>query len=366
MSRPHVLVVDDSAVVRQAFSILLAPQFSVDTAADPLIAQRKMTKRRPDVVVLDLQMPRMDGMTFLRQIMRDDPLPVVICSAAAAKGSDAAVRALEEGALDVIAKPQVGVREFIAESSVLIGDVLLAAARASMRRRNARPVASGLLSGAAAPPPPQSTIIAVGASTGGTEALREIIEALPENAPPMLVVQHMPEGFTAAFAKRLDSLARVEVKEAASGDAVVPGRVLIAPGNQHMVLRRSGARHYAQLCNGPLVSRHRPSIDVLFQSVAQTAGASAIGVILTGMGDDGAEGLAEMHAAGAHTIAQDETTCIVFGMPKEAIALGGVDRVLPLPRIAAAILGEGLAHDATRSALLESSSSPVPRRLGVR
>jgi two-component system chemotaxis response regulator CheB len=335
MKRPHVLVVDDSAVVRQAFSMLLTQQFSIETAPDPLIAEQKMRKRRPDVVVLDLQMPRMDGFTFLRQIMRNDPLPVVICSAAAARGSDAAMRALEEGALDVIAKPPVGVREFIAESVVLIGDALRAAARSRVRR--ARVGAAAFNGTATAVGSGRHDIIAIGASTGGTEALREIIEALPENAPAMLVVQHMPEGFTAAFAKRLDGLARVEVKEAAQGDAVVQGRVLIAPGNQHMLLRRSGARYYVQLCNGPLVSRHRPSIDVLFRSVAQTAAAKSMGIILTGMGDDGADGLAEMHAAGAHTIAQDEATCIVFGMPKEAIERGGVDHILPLPRIAAAL-----------------------------
>jgi two-component system chemotaxis response regulator CheB len=333
MNRPHVLVVDDSAVVRQAFSMLLVQHFSVDTAADPLIAERKIRKRRPDVVVLDLQMPRMDGFTFLRQIMRTDPLPVVICSAAAARGSDAAMRALEEGALDVIAKPPVGVREFIAESSVLIGDTLRAAALSRVVVRT-RPVITPL--------PPARTltdrIVAAGASTGGTEALREIIESLPPGAPGMLVVQHMPEGFTAAFAKRLDATARVEVKEAASGDAVVPGRVLIAPGSQHMLLRRSGTRYYVQLCNGPLVSRHRPSVDVLFRSVAQAAGANATGIILTGMGDDGAEGLAEMRAAGARTIAQDESTSVIFGMPKEAIARGAVDEILPLPRIAGAII----------------------------
>jgi two-component system chemotaxis response regulator CheB len=333
MNRPHVLVVDDSAVVRQAFSMLLVQHFSVDTAADPLIAERKIRKKRPDVVVLDLQMPRMDGFTFLRQIMRTDPLPVVICSAAAARGSDAAMRALEEGALDVIAKPPVGVREFIAESAVLIGDTLRAAALSRVVVRP-RPVVTPL--------PPARTltdrIVAAGASTGGTEALREIIECLPPGAPGMLVVQHMPEGFTAAFAKRLDSMARVEVKEAASGDVVVPGRVLIAPGSQHMLLRRSGSRYYVQLCNGPLVSRHRPSVDVLFRSVAQAAGANATGIILTGMGDDGADGLAEMRAAGARTIAQDESTSVIFGMPKEAIARGAVDEILPLPRIAGAII----------------------------
>jgi two-component system chemotaxis response regulator CheB len=326
--------------------MLLVQHFSVDTAADPLIAERKMRQRRPDVVVLDLQMPRMDGLTFLRQIMRNDPLPVVICSAAAARGSEAAMRALEEGALDVIAKPPMAVREFIAESSVLIGDTLRAAAQSRVGLRRAPSIAVAARHSAdvvlphAAPVALTATprIVAMGASTGGTEALREIIESLPEGSPGTVVVQHMPEGFTAAFAKRLDSTARMEVKEAVNGDAVVPGRVLIAPGDQHMVLRRSGPRYYVQLCRGPLVSRHRPSVDVLFRSVAQAAGANATGVILTGMGDDGAEGIAEMRAAGARTIAQDESTCVIFGMPKEAIARGGVSEVLPLGKIGAALI----------------------------
>jgi two-component system chemotaxis response regulator CheB len=338
----HVLVVDDSAVVRQAFSMLLAGKFSVDTAADPLIAERKIRKQRPDVVVLDLQMPRMDGFSFLRQIMSRDPLPVVICSSAAARGSETAMRALEEGAVDVIGKPPVGVREFIAEGAVMITDTLRAAAQARMRRTiplvTRHPV--DVILPAAAPSVSGATdrIVAVGASTGGTEALREIIEALPPNAPGMVVVQHMPEGFTAAFAKRLNSLSRVEVKEAANGDVISAGRVLIAPGSHHLLVRRNGSRYFAQLSAGALVSRHRPSVDVLFRSVAQSAGANAIGIILTGMGDDGAQGLAEMHAAGAPTIAQDEATSVIFGMPKEAILRGAVTSVLPLPHITPAIL----------------------------
>jgi two-component system chemotaxis response regulator CheB len=342
----NVLVVDDSAVVRQAFAMLLPNEFAIETAADPLIAERKMRKQRPDVVVLDLMMPRMDGLTFLRQIMSRDPLPVVICSSAAARGSETAIRALEEGAVDVIPKPPAGVRDFIAESTVLIGDTLRAAAQSRVPRmaRARLPVTVQLSADAVLPAVTKpftgstSRVVAVGASTGGTEALREIIEALPENAPGMLVVQHMPEGFTNAFAKRLDASARVRVKEAVNGDGVEPGQVLIAPGDRHMLLRRSGNRYYVQLCSGPLVSRHRPSVDVLFRSVAQTAGGNATGVILTGMGDDGAEGLAEMRAAGAHTIAQDEATCVIFGMPKEAIARNGAVEVLGLPRIAAAVL----------------------------
>ena len=341
----HVLVVDDSAVVRQAFSALLGKDFTVDTASDPLIAMQKIAKKRPSVVVLDLQMPRMDGMTFLKRIMRTDPLPVVICSTAAAQGSDTAMRALEEGAVDIILKPQVGVRSFLEESTLLLTDTLMAAAEARpVRRTAAMPVVQRHSADVVLPSRPVSAlpsvggIIAIGASTGGTEALRTIIEALPPNAPGMVVVQHMPAGFTAAFARRLNTLAAVEVKEAVDGDAITPGRVLIAPGDRHLLVRRRGTGFFAQLLNGPMVSRHRPSVDVLFRSVAQAAGASAVGVLLTGMGDDGAAGLLEMFNTGASTIAQDEATSVVFGMPKEAIAFGAVSHVLPLPTICAAML----------------------------
>jgi two-component system chemotaxis response regulator CheB len=349
--REHVLVVDDSAVVRQAFTALLSKQFTIDTAADAIIAERKIARRRPSVIVLDLQLPRVDGLTFLEQVMRDDPIPVVICSAVAPRGSDVAIRALEKGAVDVILKPNVGVRDFIAESAVLLSDTINAAAQARVGRRTAPaprlsadavlPPAAPARTGAQAPREASAAlphIVAIGASTGGTEALRAIIESLPPGAPGMVVVQHMPEGFTAAFAQRLNASARVEVKEAAYGDVIMPGRVLISPGNHHTLVRRCGNRLYAQTTNGPLVSRHRPSIDVLFRSVAQAAGASATGVILTGMGDDGAAGLAEMRDAGAHTIAQDEATSVVFGMPKEAIARGAAVEVLPLGKIANAIV----------------------------
>ena len=342
-SQIHVLVVDDSAVVRQAFSMLLSGKFSVDTAADPFIAERKIVKQRPDVVVLDLQMPRMDGFTFLKQIMSRDPLPVVICSSAAPRGSQTAMRALEEGAVDIILKPLVGVRDFLAEQAVTIADALRAAAQARVTRImpiTPRLSADVILPPAAAAPmhidrPP---IVAVGASTGGTEALRAIIEKLPPTAPAMVVVQHMPEGFTAAFAQRLESLSQVKVKEAADGDEIHAGRVLIAPGNRHLLVQRRGTKYFAHVTDGPLVSRHRPSVDVLFRSTAQSAGGNAIGVILTGMGNDGAEGLAEMRAAGASTIAQDEATSVIFGMPKEAIARGAAESVLPLHHIAPALL----------------------------
>lgn len=330
----HVLVVDDSAVVRQAFTMLVGKEFTVDTAADPIIAAQKMRKRRPAVVVLDLQMPRMDGFTFLRQIMRSDPLPVVICSA---QGSETAMRALEEGAVDVILKPALGVREFLADSAVLLADTLRAAAEARVGRRLVTPPALSVVAPASVARQ-HAKVVAIGASTGGPEALRAIIESLPADAPGTIVVQHMPEGFTTAFAKRLNASSRVEVKEAAHGDVVAPGRVLIAPGNRHVLLARCGSKLYAQVTGGPLVSRHRPSVDVLFRSVAQAAGPNAIGVILTGMGNDGADGLAEMRTAGAATIAQDETTSVIFGMPREAIARGAACDVLPLGAIAGAVL----------------------------
>jgi two-component system chemotaxis response regulator CheB len=343
-TRLQVLVVDDSAVVRQVLSSLLSPRFDVDTAADPIIARRRMERRRPDVIVLDLHMPRVDGITFLREIMRDDPVPVVICSSAATRGSEAAMRALEEGAVDIILKPQVGVREFLEEAQGQLSDTLRAAASARVVKRLPKLVVTPrhsadvvLQRSTLRAVPAGDTIVAVGASTGGTEALREIIEALPPDAPGMIVVQHMPEGFTAAFAKRLDALSAVEVKEAADGDVVARGRVLIAPGDKHLLLRRNSSGHFVNTVEGPLVSRHRPSVDVLFRSVAQAAGASAIGILLTGMGDDGATGLGELHATGATTIAQDEATCVVFGMPKEAIQRGAVTHVLPLGAIAPAI-----------------------------
>jgi len=337
----NVLVVDDSAVVRQAFSQLLGRQFAIETAADALIAEQKIRRNRPDVVVLDLQMPRMDGLTFLRRIMTGDPLPVVICSAGAARGSESAMRALQEGAVDIILKPQLDVREFLRESAVVVADTLRAAAQARVVRRLA-PAANDDASAIVrrkieARPQAAQRVIAAGASTGGTEALRQIIEALPEDAPAMVVVQHMPAGFTTAFARRLDSLARVAVKEAEQGDEVIRGRVLIAPGDRHMLVLRNGSGYRVHLAAGPLVSRHRPSVDVLFRSVAQSAGANAVGVLLTGMGDDGAEGMVELHEAGSRTIAQDEATSIVFGMPKEAVARGVVDEILPLGSIAARI-----------------------------
>ncbi len=344
----HVLVVDDSAVVRQVMTSLLSqePGIHVTTAPDPIIAIEKMKRARPDVIVLDLEMPRMDGLTFLHKIMTEDPIPVVICSSFTGAGTEAALLAMEGGAVEIVTKPKVGLREFLHESAVLLVDAVRGAARARLRSQVGwqRPAQRRLNADAVLPPsrkqaPSGATerIVAVGASTGGTEALRELLEALPSDAPALLIVQHMPERFTRAFADRLNRSCRIEIKEAEQGDGVAAGRALIAPGNRHMILSRYGARYTVEISDGPLVSRHRPSVDVLFRSVAQKAGRNAVGVILTGMGDDGAEGLLEMKRAGAATIAQDEATCVVFGMPKEAIGRGAVDEVLPLGQIPAAI-----------------------------
>ena len=337
-----VLVVDDSAVARQTISTILGAEagMSVVTASDPLIAMAKMKAARPDVIVLDLEMPRMDGLTFLRRLVSEDPIPVVVCSGVAQRGTEAALNAIEQGAVEVIAKPRLGVRDFLEESAVMLVDVVRAAAQA---RLSLRPAKAGPKGAPAVPVRPAlrtttDKVVAIGASTGGTEALRTILEAMPPDAPGIVVVQHMPELFTRAFADRLDRLCRIEVKEASEGDRVRPGRALIAPGNRHTRLVRTGAHYAVEVGDGPLVSRHRPSVDVLFRSVAKAAGPNALGVILTGMGDDGAEGLGEMHRAGAATIAQDERSSVVFGMPKEAIERGAVDDVVSLSRIPAEIL----------------------------
>jgi two-component system, chemotaxis family, protein-glutamate methylesterase/glutaminase len=340
----QVLVVDDSAVVRQALtSILGRVGLYVTTASDPVIAREKLKKSRPHVIVLDVEMPRVDGLTFLREVMAADPIPVIICSGLAGPGSDVAVQALEEGAVEIVTKPQLGVKGFLEESATRIVQAVRAAAQSRPRLTNPRPVPRHE-AGAVLPVRPATLatttlkVIAIGASTGGTEAIRVLLEALPPDAPGVLVVQHMPELYTAAFARRLATLCRIEVKEAADGDRVTPGRALIAPGNRHLAVRRSGAIYHASLLDGPPVNRHRPSVDVLFRSVAQVAGRNGVGVLLTGMGSDGAQGLLEMRQAGAHTVAEDERTAVVFGMPKEAIALGAAADVLPLDRIADRVL----------------------------
>jgi two-component system chemotaxis response regulator CheB len=346
----RILVVDDSAVVRQALAQILGRAgLAVATANDPIIAMDKMRRERPDAIVLDIEMPRMDGLTFLRKIMAEDPIPVVVCSGLAGPGTDIALRALEEGAVDLVEKPRLGVKGFLEESAARLVHVVRAAVLSRVRRRPAaapapRLAGPKLSADAVIPPRPAARggdagrVIVVGASTGGTEALRLLLEALPPDAPGIAIVQHMPPVFTAQFASRLDRSCRIEVKEAAQGDRLYPGRALVAPGDRHLALRRAGAEYVVDVLTGPPVSMHRPSVNVLFRSAAQAAGGRAAGVILTGMGDDGADGLAELRAAGARTLAQDEASCVVFGMPKEAIARGAVEDVLPLPRIAPALL----------------------------
>jgi two-component system chemotaxis response regulator CheB len=340
----QVLVVDDSAMVRQVMQAILSTdrRIEVKTAADPIIAWGKMQKERPDVVITDLEMPRMDGLTFIRKIMAEMPIPVVVCSGLAARGTELGLRALEEGAVEVMTKPKVAVREFLHESAVMLLDAVWSASQAQLRPRMiAAPhlTADAVLprkSNAATSAP--GNVIAIGASTGGTEALRVFLVALPADCPPVVIVQHMPEVFTRAFAERLNKECVVEIAEAKNGDQLRNGIALIAPGNRHMLVNRSGSDFVIQVLDGPLVSRHRPSVDVLFRSVAISVGAKAVGVIMTGMGNDGAEGLGEMKEAGAVTIAQDEASCVVFGMPKEAIARGVVDVVMPLDKIAGAVL----------------------------
>jgi two-component system, chemotaxis family, protein-glutamate methylesterase/glutaminase len=361
--KTRVLIVDDSASVRQILSEILAsdPEIEViGTASDPFAAARRIQQEVPDVITLDVEMPRMDGITFLRKIMAQHPIPVVMCSSLTEAGSTTLMQALEAGAVDVILKPRIDTAQSLLESKTRICDTVRAAARARVRGGSARAIERGvavrapekklsadvMLSAPArglAMARTTERVACIGASTGGTESLRLVLEALPPACPGILVVQHMPEKFTNAFAQRLNSLCEVEVKEAADGDTVLRGRALIAPGDRHMLLQRSGARYYVAIKEGPLVSRHRPSVDVLFRSAARFAGANAVGIIMTGMGDDGAKGLLEMKQMGAHTIAQDEETCVVFGMPKEAIEAGAVDKVLPLERIAAEIIRTGLS-----------------------
>ena len=346
-----MLVVDDSAVVRQVMQVILeaAPEIKVSVAADPIIAFAKIERERPDVVITDLVMPRMDGLTFLRKIMSEMPLPVIVCSEVAHRRTEDAISALELGAVEVIKKPKLGVRGFIEESRVMFLDVVRSAAQAKLLpcpyldvtpRRSADAVLplettsrKYLRQGNA-----EDRIIAIGASTGGTEAIREFLQAMPEACPGIVIVQHMPEMFTQAFANRLNRDCQIVVKEAADGDPILPGQALIAPGNRHMLVDQQGPGYVAQVKDGPLVSRHRPSVDVLFRSVANAAGRNAIGVILTGMGNDGAQGLLEMRNTGAPTIAQDESSCVVFGMPKEAIRLGAADQVAPLSVMARSVL----------------------------
>jgi two-component system chemotaxis response regulator CheB len=344
----RVLIVDDSAVVRQTLKEILSADPEIEviaTAGDPFVAAERIREEVPDVITLDIEMPRMDGLTFLKKIMSQHPIPVVICSSLADEGTQSAFKALEYGAVDIITKPKMGTKQFIEEASVTICGAVKAAAQATLRPLRASQTVEPKLTADAILAPASSAmvettekIVAIGASTGGTEALKALLEALPADTPGIVIVQHMPELFTRAFADRLDSLCAITVKEAETNDSVIRGRALIAPGNHHMLLKRSGARYYVEIKDGPLVCRHRPSVDVLFRSASRYAGSNAVGVILTGMGDDGARGMLEMKQAGAKTIAQDEATSVVFGMPKEAIKLGGIDKVLPLQNIAETML----------------------------
>ncbi|MFA5626670.1 MAG: chemotaxis response regulator protein-glutamate methylesterase [Thiohalomonadaceae bacterium] len=343
MKKIKVLIVDDSAVVRQVLSGLLDDDPEIEviaTASDPIFAMEKMRANWPDVIVLDVEMPRMDGISFLKKIMAEHPTPVVICSTLTEKGAETTMQALAAGAVSIVTKPKIGLKRFLEDASSDIVGAVKAAAHANVRRMAAAPSlkaapklnADAILPIASGQAMAQTTerIVAIGTSTGGTQALEVLLTALPRVCPGIVIVQHMPEKFTEAFANRLDGICKIEVKEASNNDRVLPGRALIAPGGKHMVLRRSGAQYFVEVLDGPLVNRHRPSVDVLFRSAAKVAGKNALGIIMTGMGDDGAAGLLEMQKAGACTIAQNEATCVVFGMPKEAIKLGAADKIIAL------------------------------------
>jgi two-component system chemotaxis response regulator CheB len=372
----NVMIVDDSALVRETLKRILEQDKSIKviaTASDPIIALKKLETNSPDVIILDIEMPRMDGLTFLKKIRTEFNIPVIICSSMVDSGSSNALTALEFGAFDIIQKPKIGTKQFIEESHILLCDAVKAAYLSKSKTIssstqnihvpqtktiNTEPKKKSLLDFCSAVPPKLTAdvilqkgdsnsiiettekIVVIGASTGGTEALRVLLEQLPSDAPGIVIVQHMPEKFTKSFAERLDGICKVHVAEAQNNDSVIRGTVLIAPGNKHTLVKRSGARYYVEVKDGPLVSRHRPSVDVLFRSTASYAGKNAVGVILTGMGDDGAHGMREMKEAGAYTIAQDEKSCVVFGMPNEAIKLNGVEKILPLTEIANEIINK--------------------------
>jgi len=356
MNAIKVMVVDDSAVVRKVVGAMLdgAPGIQLlHAVADPLLAIERMKQQWPDVIVLDVEMPRMDGITFLRKIMAERPTPVVICSTLTDKGAETTMAAMAAGAVSIITKPKLGLKDFLTGSADELVAAVRAAAQVNVRRLAARasapasaPPAGKLSADAILPPAPEARtplktterVVAIGTSTGGTLALEEVLTGLPRVTPGIVIVQHMPEKFTAAFAARLNTLCAIEVREARHGDRVLPGRALIAPGGRHMLLRRDGAQYYVDVIDGPLVNRHRPSVDVLFRSVAKHAGANALGIIMTGMGDDGAAGLLEMRKAGARTVAQDEDSCVVYGMPKEAVKRGAVEKSVPLKAIDREIL----------------------------
>ena len=350
MARIKVMVVDDSAVVRQVVAGMLEadPEIEVLCAvADPILAMVRMKVEWPDVIVLDIEMPRMDGITFLKMIMAEKPTPVVICSTLVEAGAQTSMAALAAGAVSIIAKPKVGLKQFLEDASEDLVTAVKAAAHANVRvlhgavpvvAKNTADVIMPAASGHSAMIQTTERVVALGTSTGGTQALEVVLTGLPRVTPGIVIVQHMPEKFTAAFSERLNNLCQIEVKEAQNNDRVINSRALIAPGGKHMLLRRTGAQYYVEVLDGPLVNRHRPSVDVLFRSVAKCAGANALGVIMTGMGDDGAAGLLEMRNAGARTVAQDEASCVVYGMPKEAVKRGGVEKTVPLNAIGREIM----------------------------
>ena len=340
MKKIRVLIVDDSAIVRKIFSEELSkfPDIEiVGTAPDPFVARDKIVRLKPDVITLDIEMPRMDGLTFLKKLMKHYPMPVIIVSSLTPKGGKMTLEAMDIGAVEVIGKP--GGSYTVGDMSAQLAEKIRAASTVKVIRE---PLNEGSAPEKSEPikalAKTSNKLIAIGASTGGTEALKTVLTRMPPNSPGILVVQHMPAKFTTAFAERLNGLCQITVKEAKNNDSVNPGSALIAPGNFHMILRRSGARYYVEIKDGPMVHHQRPAVDVLFKSTARSAGQNSIGVILTGMGSDGAEGLLEMKQAGAKTIAQDERSCVVFGMPKEAIKLGAADKVVPLPQVAEEIV----------------------------
>ena len=354
MSKIRVLNVDDSALMRQILADMLSHDPGIEvvgSAPDPYIARDKIKALNPDVITLDVEMPKMDGLTFLEKLMRGRPMPVVMVSSLTEAGCQTTFRALELGAVDFITKPKIDLREGMEEQTQDLIDKIKAASLAKVR--GGKPLVQGAQQTAVAAPAPMLSsamlkttdiIIAIGSSTGGTEAVKDVLEVLPPNTPPILITQHMPERFTKTWADRMNQLCRISVKEAEDGDSVLPGHALVAPGNYHMTLTRSGARYTVRLNQDAPVNRHRPSVDVMFDSVARYAGGNAVGVILTGMGGDGAKGMLAMKQAGAHTIAQDEVSCVVFGMPKEAIKAGGVDKILPLTDIPSAVLAHVSRH----------------------
>lgn len=338
-----VLIIDDSAMIRKVFEQELSkdPEIEVvGTAPDPIVGRDKIVYLKPDVITLDIEMPRMDGLTFLGKLMQHYPIPVVVVSSLAKKGGDVALKAMELGAVEVLSKP--GSAYSVGDMSEQLIEKVKAASKVKVYKRTEQPQvltreqSSPMVASMAVKT--TNKIIAIGASTGGTEALKEVISRLPANAPPVVIVQHMPQNFTKAFADRLNSICQVQVKEAVDGEYLATGKVLIAPGNQHMEIRRSGINYYVTLFDGPMMFHQRPAVEILFNSVAKYAGQNAVGAILTGMGKDGAQGLLNMRQAGANTVAQDEKTSIVFGMPKEAIDIGAAQVIKPLQSIAQTLL----------------------------